>query len=176
MTALSPVHEGGRYWPDPLFVGVLVGREREGRTLSVVAQDITVFSPRYRLRIPIPAGYVTDFASIPQFAQVRIQPYGRHVWAALVHDWLYSVGEPGQRELADAIFLEKLEDASVSPIRRTVMYRSVRLGGGRGYANAQRDWVVSFADRLTGERRPPPFPRESAFCGQPNGPAKWSPG
>jgi hypothetical protein len=39
--------------------------------------------------ITIPAGFVTDFASIPRFLWSIYPPTGRYQEAAVVHDWLY---------------------------------------------------------------------------------------
>jgi hypothetical protein len=39
-------------------------------------------------RFTIPAGYVTDFATVPKFLRWLINPYGPYTRAAIVHDWL----------------------------------------------------------------------------------------
>ena len=165
----------GLYYPDPLPVAVLVRREREGRTLCATTDSLRAFSREQGLMIPIPRGYVTDWASVPSLAQLHIQPFGRHAWAALAHDWLYSVGEPDGRGLADRIFREKLREAGVSAFRRGVMDRAVVWFGAGGYADAERNWRDSFRDPPTGNRTDPPFARESAFRGGENGPRPWSP-
>lgn len=172
----DPYTAAGDYYPDPLPVAVLVKREREGRTLCVTTEALRVVSKTLRLEIPIPQGYVTDWASIPAVAQIGIQPFGRHAWAALAHDWLYTVGEPNGRARADDLFLEKLEEAEVPPLRRTVMFRSVRLFGGRGYARAKNWWKGGFRDPRSGLEIPPPFAREEAFTGRPHGPRPWTGG
>ena len=171
----DPYMGTGMYFPDPLPVAVLVRREREGRTLCATSDSLRAFSRARRLIIPIPRSYVTDWASVPSFAQLHIQPFGRHAWAALAHDWLYSVGEPGGRAFADAVFAEKLEEAGVSAARRTVMTQAVRWFGEGGYARAAADWSTSFRDPATGAPIAPPFARETAFAGGPNGPRPWSP-
>jgi hypothetical protein len=171
----DPYTAEGVWYPDPLPVAVLVGRERDGRTLNATGDSLRVFSRRRGLMIPIPRSYVTDWASVPAPAQVRIQPFGRHAWAALAHDWLYAVGEPGGKDLADAVFEEKLEEAGVNPLRRFAMHRSVRLFGAGGYARAEAQWASSFRDPATGRLCDPPFPRESAFTGREHGPRPWSP-
>ena len=40
------------------------------------------------LDITVPAGFITDFASLPGFARPFIHPLGAHIWAAILHDWL----------------------------------------------------------------------------------------
>ena len=36
----------------------------------------------------IPAGYITDFATVPKFLRWLIETYGPYTRAAIVHDWL----------------------------------------------------------------------------------------
>lgn len=80
----------------------------------------------------VPAGFVTDFASVPQFLWWIIPPWGPYCGAALVHDYLYSK-QLYSRRIADAVFLELMKDAGVPWWKRTVMWLGVRLGGGRRY-------------------------------------------
>lgn len=146
-----------------LPVSALVTLHREGRTLCAVTRPVRFTSPRTGVVIETPAGYLTDWASVPSIAQLRIQPFGRHAAAALLHDWLYAIGEPGRRAEADALFLERMEIDGVNPVRRSVMYRAVRLGGGGGYGAAARTWPRNFCDPWTGAAVAPPFTRESRF-------------
>lgn len=87
--------------------------------------------------IVVPAGYVTDFASIPRLAWTLIgPPLGRHARAAIVHDWLYDTnGDWGRfsREQSDEIFLEAMEVLNVPALKRSIMFRAVRLGGASGW-------------------------------------------
>ena len=167
-TGFNDPYRTGRYEPEPIPVRVIF-RQRDGRQLCVFSERYNVVSRKQKLQWLIPPGYVTDWASIPRAAQIRMQPFGPWAWAASIHDWLYSVGEPGQKDCADAVFLEKLEDAGVPFPRRTIMHQAVKLFGGAGYRNAERDWSAAFADPLTGRVTPPPFDRGSAFLGGPHG-------
>jgi hypothetical protein len=83
--------------------------------------------------IVVPAGFFTDFASIPRVARVFITGHGKDRWAAVVHDYLYSI-LAYDRKTADKVFLEAMEVSGVSFIKRRVMYRAVRTGGWMFYA------------------------------------------
>lgn len=149
----------------PLPAYPLPGRARDGRALFVTSRPVRFLTP-YGWQ-EVPAGYVTDFASIPRVAAWRIHPLDRHAWAALLHDWRYAVGEPGKREMADAMFLNRLEMDGVWEPRRTVMYRAVQLGGEGGFKKAPTWWdTENFADPETGCGVRPPFFRTEAFDGQ----------
>lgn len=77
----------------------------------------------------VPAGFSTDFASIPRILWPIIgPPYGRHSKAAVVHDWLYST-EHVTRARADRAFRDIMRECGVGFLRRWVMWLGVRVGG-----------------------------------------------
>ena len=82
--------------------------------------------------ITVPKGFYTDFASIPRLCQMLISPVGRHVKAAVIHDYLYQNKKPTRKE-ADKIFLEAMKVLGVAWWRRWIMYRAVRHFGGSSY-------------------------------------------
>lgn len=82
--------------------------------------------------INVPAGFETDFASVPRVLWTIVPPWGEYFKATIVHDYLYVIGTVPRAE-ADAIFLELMERAGVSRLRRTVMYLGVRAGGWVGW-------------------------------------------
>lgn len=84
--------------------------------------------------IIVPAGFITDFASIPRPVKALINPVGRIRAGALVHDYLYHVrGELPDRKLTrrecDQIFLTIMKYSDMPFIKRHLAYRGVRLGG-----------------------------------------------
>ena len=96
-------------------------------------------SSRERLAVVAPAGYVTDFASIPRAFHFIISPFGKHAEAAVIHDWLYTLGTPKDRKgrrVADKAFVRALKLLEVSWFTRVIMYWAVRLGGAGGYGLA----------------------------------------
>lgn len=151
----------------------LPGRARDRHPLYVMERTIHLRTLHGWERIP--RGYVTDFASIPVLATVLtgldLQALGPWAWAAIAHDWMYAIGEPGQKDKADEIFRERLVLDGVDVFRRNVLFESVHRFGGGGYAKAPGWWATeNFADPETGEYPvPPPFRREDAFIGGPQG-------
>ena len=86
--------------------------------------------------IRVPAGFVTDFASIPWGLWNMFPPLGPWARAAIVHDYLYETGGLGgkyTRKEADQVFREAMAVVGVPAWQRSVMYRAVRLGGGSGW-------------------------------------------
>jgi hypothetical protein len=104
--------------------------------------------------VEVPLGFVTDFASIPSFFHFIVQPFGRHAPAAVLHDYLYAIGQHKARRLADRLFLNAMKDAGVPALRRSLMYRMVRFFGGGGYG-LKDDW--KFVDAESGDPVDPPY-------------------
>ena len=91
-------------------------------------------------------GFRTDFASIPGGAQSFISPFGAHAEAAVIHDFMYAVGEEGGRDQADKVFYTQLRESRVGALRSRIMYEAVRRGGGGAYGR-QGEWRFVDTDR-----------------------------
>jgi len=76
----------------------------------------------------IPAGFVTDFASVPRCLWLILPPMGKYGKAALLHDWFYNVKTTTRRE-ADRIFFQAMLLMGVAKWKAWVMYVAVRLFG-----------------------------------------------
>jgi len=116
----------------------LDARKSAGPTWELLA-PFTYISRRYGT-ITVPAGFVTDLASIPRLARWYVSRDGDHTKPAVVHDWLYGrasiAGHPSiTRADADRIFLEALKARGVRSGLATVMYWAVRLGGWSTFRN-----------------------------------------
>lgn len=79
--------------------------------------------------ITVPAGFVTDFASVPRGLWNLFPPQGQYSRAAVVHDFLYRCTDV-DRELCDQVFLEAMQLLGVSWLTRRLMFRAVRIWGG----------------------------------------------
>lgn len=75
----------------------------------------------------VPAGFVTDFATIPRWLWSVLPPTGSYGPAATVHDFLVS-SKIVPRDKADAIFYEALTVLKVGECKRWILYRGVRIG------------------------------------------------
>ncbi|ONM46860.1 DUF1353 domain-containing protein [Nocardia donostiensis] len=75
----------------------------------------------------VPAGFRTDFASVPRPVMWLVPRYGVYTKAAILHDYLLCSGVVGTAD-ADGIFRRALREAGVSLPRRWMMWAAVRLG------------------------------------------------
>ena len=98
---------------------------------------ITPFTYRSALlgKIVVPAGFITDLASVPWFARWYVSRDGNHTRAAVIHDYLYARSSEASfpdisRRTADRVFLEALRVCGLRPTLARVLYSAVRIGGG----------------------------------------------
>lgn len=93
----------------------------------------------------IPAGFRTDFASVPRALVWLVPRYGIYTRAAILHDYLRS-SEVVSSADADGIFRRCLRECSVSIPRRYMMWAAVRLGSRlRGATLADLALIVLIA-------------------------------
>lgn len=83
-------------------------------------------------QVTVPAGFVTDLASVPRLPVAFFLAGGLAHAAAVVHDWLYTTHQT-DRATADAVFREAAQACGVSPWRAWVMWLGVRAGGASSW-------------------------------------------
>lgn len=91
--------------------------------------------------ICVPAGYETDFASIPRPFQGVFSAVNDVAPAALAHDWCYSTEIFG-RGTCDQIFYDALRANGVGWLRAKTLWSAVRIGGWTS-------WPHNTAERRT---------------------------
>lgn len=99
--------------------------------------------------IIVPAGFVTDLASVPRMVWSFYPPDGPWAKAAIIHDFLYWTKGTGEwhgrvgitraeqysRKDADDILKEAMADRKVGKWEQFVIWASVRLGGAGGWGH-----------------------------------------
>lgn len=76
----------------------------------------------------IEAGFVTDWASVPQWLWSIFHPTGKHDEADLEHDFLYD-NRISTRVEVDLFFLKRMLECDLSVINAYCRFFGVRLGG-----------------------------------------------
>ncbi|EJI2433989.1 DUF1353 domain-containing protein, partial [Salmonella enterica] len=87
--------------------------------------------------IEVPAGFVTDLASVPRIFWTILPPDGKYAKAAIIHDYLYDNALRTKKE-ADLIFLDGMTVLGVPRLKRKVMYWAVRWFGRGKYSQRER--------------------------------------
>jgi hypothetical protein len=92
------------------------------------------YSATLGAEIIVPEGFVTDYASVPRIVLGYLLFGGKGKRAAVIHDWLYTLGKldplKWPRELCDRIFKEALQASGYSAFTVSMMYAAVYVGGG----------------------------------------------
>lgn len=95
-----------------------------------LTKDMAWALPDSATVINVPAGFATDFASVPSMFWRWMPRVGRYGLPALVHDWLYW-DQRLDRNRADDIFATAMGDLGVSAWRRFAINRAVGWYGGK---------------------------------------------
>jgi hypothetical protein len=150
---------------DPLMLEYI-----DGRFYKVTAPfNYAVGYPDGKTIVHVPAGFITDFASIPQIFWNIIPPTGFYGKAAVIHDFLYKTANingmtivqkyaddvlnEGMVVLASAWILEHGRTEPGYPYmprgelktltEREVIYRGVRIGGWFTWRNYRKQELKS---------------------------------
>lgn len=129
-------------------------------------QRIQLMAPLvYRSALPglsdphfiVPTGFVSDFASVPRWIPLAFLLVGDIAhWAAVLHDWTYSIEAHCVRDFGDALLYEAACAQGVDPWRAWLLWSGVRAGGAPYYhvpddqrwGRIARGRMVAFAPRL----------------------------
>lgn len=76
--------------------------------------------------ITVPKGFITDFGTVPKFAQCIVNPKGNGKLAFIIHDWL-CLTKIVSRSDADAILYKTMQYCNVDFNQRVIAYIGVRL-------------------------------------------------
>lgn len=126
---------------------------RAGRSLWALRDDLTYQTGGDATElVTVPAGFVTDLASVPRVVWSFYPPDGPWVKAAIIHDFLYdtegsgvwykrqgiSRGRSYSRAESDAILKEGMADRGIGRWEQLVIWAAVRIGGKGGWGKTDR--------------------------------------
>jgi len=87
-----------------------------------------------KYNIEIPAGFKTDYASIPRFLLPFFVKYQKaYKKASVIHDWLYWLQKPHTRAVADKIFYDAMYLGEIPSFKRNFIYWGVRCFGAKAW-------------------------------------------
>lgn len=130
----EPVH--AVRWDDGSDVPLLRGPYPDG---TFELREALVFSvsldPTLPVNIVVPAGFRTDFASIPGVAQsFGFAKFGRHNMAAVLHDYMFA-RRLFRFSVANAIFNQALRQSGIPATRAFLISTACQLFGRRHYGS-----------------------------------------
>ena len=99
--------------------------------------------------IEVPAGFVTDLASVPKLLRGLLDPTDPSRRPAVLHDWLYCSQNKHDytRQQADALFRVALRADGSSAVAAFIYHAGVRAGGWRYWKKRSGGLTIGdFAD------------------------------
>ena len=117
----------------------------------IVRQPLTYRIGISNARVTVPAGFVTDFASIPQALQSIIRQNGLYILPAVVHDYLYWK-QTCTRDQADQIFMLAMIENKVADIHRFPIHGAVRAAGGFAWDDNAKERAAGLIRILPNDR------------------------
>jgi len=98
--------------------------------------------------ICVPAGFLTDFASVPRVFWIFFPKWGKYGNAAVIHDYLYwAQDKQYPKKRADEIFLEGMTVLNVRKNVAKILYWCVKYFGiFAWYSNKKQRGIRKFID------------------------------
>lgn len=112
----------------PLDVRRMRDGSADGRGTWQLLSDLVYQSDLLDRVITVPAGFVTDFASVPRIPVAYLLAGDEAHEEAVVHDWLYTT-HLCDRATADGVFREAMGATGQAAWRSWLMWLGVRVGG-----------------------------------------------
>ena len=124
------------YAPQPITAPIVKPFNDGKEWILMKSQEYLIGNSQWRINVP--AGFVTDFASVPRLFWSTISPVDKHGRGAIIHDFLYWE-QRCTREQADRILVLAMKESQVNAGIRWQVYSAVRIGGANAWAmNANR--------------------------------------
>jgi hypothetical protein len=125
------------------FLGGSGGRRRAGAEAWELIEPLAYRGRRQRFVVP--AGFRTDLTTVPRVVVWLVPRWGLYTRAAVLHDWLCTVGIRTRAVTArdaDGIFRRVLRESGVPVLRRWLMWCGVRWGALPDPLR-RRGWLLS---------------------------------
>lgn len=111
----------------PFKVSSILNRSSDGHNITV-AEAFDYVAENGEV-ITVPAGTVSDGASVPKMFWNLIPPFGKHWMPAVMHDYLYRCTQTPKAR-CDDLFHEAMISTGTDPAVAKIIYDAVHLGGG----------------------------------------------
>lgn len=99
----------------------------------LIIEPFKCIDEKLGLEFTVPAGFVSDLASIPDWMTSIFHKIGDHDKAAVGHDYLY-VSQICSKKRADMFFLHGMLDQGQKEWRSRAMYLGVVVGGNKSWS------------------------------------------
>jgi hypothetical protein len=122
----------------------------EQKGLHQLLSPLSYYSAILERVVTVPAGFVTDFASVPRILGVYDLAGGKCNKAAVIHDWLYST-QCVDRETADRVLREAILASGYGAFTAGVFYAAVHTFGASHWAKPNVPQTANVAQAMSAE-------------------------
>lgn len=96
-------------------------------------EDIEWSIGKSEVTLTVPAGFVTDYASVPQgLWSIGLSPHDRYSRASIIHDYLYW-SQVCTKEQSDRLMVIAMKDSKVGSFDEFAVYKGVQYGGQKSW-------------------------------------------
>ena len=95
--------------------------------------SIKLLEPIVTPEVTVPAGFISDGASVPRLVEGLVARFDRYLPAYIVHDFCYSKTTPVRRDVADAILNVNLKRLGMDKAKREAITIAVKQFGDSHY-------------------------------------------
>lgn len=88
--------------------------------------------------ITVPAGFISDGASVPDAVDGIVHRYDRFLPAYMVHDFCYSVDSPVRRDVADSILHVNLLRLGMDAVKAQLITLAVKQFGDSHFQGSKK--------------------------------------
>ena len=114
-----------------LLVRLIRGAHEHGRQVWALTASFRYSSDLLGQEVTVPAGFVTDFESIPLPALSFAGPGCPE--AGVVHDWLYQSHQCADKSQADQVYREAMLVAGLDPVWADQRFGAVQFYGEKAW-------------------------------------------
>jgi len=84
--------------------------------------------------VVVPANFISDGLSIPRIFQGIFSKSPSYIYAGMLHDFLYRIRPCKMtRKQCDKLFRVWMKAYNVGAVKRSIIYRAVRIGGRKSW-------------------------------------------
>ena len=118
----------------------------------ILLEPMTYMIGTSGVRITVPSGFVTDYASIPERLWSIYSPHDQYSRAAIVHDYLYW-SQLCTRAQADNLLMIAMKESDVPEKTRQIVYSGVHLFGKASWIDNQEQRMAKLPKVVPLDRR-----------------------
>ena len=121
------------------YVDVRIYRYKKSGNIMAETLASLTYTTDDNVELEVPAGFETNFASVPKIFWNLFPPIDKYTNASVLHDWLYAGNGANlgySRKQCDKLFYQCVKESGIRAFPAWIMYISVRAFGAFTFTKA----------------------------------------